>query len=99
MPRRRLLAVTLLGVMMAATACTPDLPEAESPGAVLYRTRCVGCHRLYHPEVMTGDMWAVQLERMQGEFTRRGMAPLSSADLDTLLGYLRAHSRGSSGTK
>lgn len=99
MTRRTILAVTLLGATMMVSACAPDLPEPDSPGAVLYRTRCVGCHRLYHPEVMTADMWTVQVERMQREFTRRGMAPLSPAEVDTLLGYLRAHSLGSSGSK
>jgi hypothetical protein len=97
MTRRAIPAATLLGVTMMVSACAPDLPEPESPGAVLYSTRCGGCHRLYHPGVMTADMWAEQVERMQREFPRRGMAPLSPAEVGTVLGYLQAHSLGTSG--
>jgi hypothetical protein len=43
---------------------------------------------------MTADMWAVQVERMQREFSRRGMSPLSPEELDRLLSYLRQHSLG-----
>jgi hypothetical protein len=89
---------TLLVVAVVAATiligCGPELPEPESPGAVLYRARCSGCHRLYSPGSMTADMWAVQVERMQREFERRGMAPLSSEELDRLLSYLRQHSLG-----
>jgi hypothetical protein len=74
-----------------ALGCQTELPEPTSPGAALYRTRCQGCHRLYQPSTMTAAMWRVQVERMQREFARRGMAELSADEMARLLAYLGAH--------
>jgi len=41
---------------------------------------------------MTAAMWRVQVDRMQGEFARRGMAQLSADEMELLLAYLDAHS-------
>ena len=61
--RSRAAGVGLL-IMTVGGGCQAELPELESAGAVLYRTRCRGCHRLYHPGTMTADMWQFQIERM-----------------------------------
>jgi hypothetical protein len=92
--------VAALGLALAATValgCQTELPEATSPGATLYRTRCQGCHRLYQPGLMTAAMWRVQVERMQREFARRGMAQLSGSEIELLLAYLDAHSSDAAG--
>jgi hypothetical protein len=78
-------------LILALGGCNPPLPEAESPGAQLYASRCSGCHRLYAPATMTGEMWKFQVERMQGELVRRGLQPLSPGERDTLLAYLQRH--------
>lgn len=89
MSRRHGAAVVALALAaITALGCQTELPEPTSPGATLYRTRCQGCHRLYHPGTMTAAMWRVQVERMQGEFARRGMAQLSPGELELVLGYL-----------
>jgi len=84
-----------LGLALAAAVtlgCQTELPEPTSAGATLYRTRCQGCHRLFQPGVMTAAMWRVQVERMQRELERRGMAQLSADEVKRLLAYLDAHS-------
>jgi hypothetical protein len=93
---RRLLQVSLLGVtVVSSTACNAKLPEPNSPGAKLYAERCSsGCHRLFAPGSLTYEMWKLQVERMQGEFVRRGLPPLSAEERGVLLDYLKRHSSG-----
>jgi mono/diheme cytochrome c family protein len=91
-----LLAAGLLLLAATVSGCAPDLPEPESPGARLYAGRCGGCHRLYAPSVMTAAMWRVMVERMQAEFGRRGLAPLSAAESAEILAYLDRHAQGAS---
>ncbi len=78
-------------LLVLGAACAPALPDPESPGAELYRTRCGGCHRLYAPATLTAAMWEMQLERMDREMARRGVRPLDTAERDTVLRYLQAH--------
>jgi hypothetical protein len=87
------LAVPLGVVLMPLLlGCTTPLPEPDSAAARLYASRCGGCHRLYAPGSMKPEMWKVQVDRMQGEMLRRGIAPLTATERDTLLEYLRRHS-------
>ena len=86
---RRLILV--LTALLGATACSPSLPEPESAGAVLYAHRCTGCHRLYAPGTMKYEMWKMYVERMQGEFVRRGLPPLTESERTTLLDYLKRY--------
>ncbi len=43
--------------VLCLTKCGEPLPDAESAGARLYQGRCSGCHRLYHPRLLTIGMW------------------------------------------
>ena len=83
--------VTCIGLLFG-NACSPKLPEPESEGAMLYASRCSGCHRLYAPASMKYEMWKMDVERMQGELVRRGLPPLSDAERTTVLDYLRRNS-------
>jgi hypothetical protein len=87
----------LLALGLCAASCDAQLPDAESPGARLYATRCTGCHRLYAPAVLSAEMWKVTVARMQGELARRGLPPLTAAEQATLLDYLDRHSTGREG--
>jgi len=40
---------------------------------------------------MTFEMWKLQVARMQGEFSRRGLPWLTPAEEHALLDYLAAH--------
>lgn len=81
-----------LPILLALLGCDARLPEPDSPGARLYAQRCNGCHRLYAPGSMKAAMWEVTLQRMQGEMARRGVAPLTTSDYETLHAYLERHS-------
>ena len=94
-PRWRASAGLLLAAL--AAGCDARLPDPQSPGAQLYAARCTGCHRLYAPGVMTGEMWKITVTRMQGELARRGLPTLSADDQARLLDYLDRHSTGQEG--
>jgi cytochrome c5 len=90
-------------VVVAASAlvagCTHALPDADSPGAQLYATRCGTCHALHEPRALTSAMWEVQVNRMRETMRRRGVRPLTDEEQTLVLGYLQAHAtdaRGSS---
>lgn len=90
-PRVTRLMLALMA-LPCLSACTVDLPEPQSEGALLYARRCDTCHRLYAPGSMKYEMWALQVERMQGEMVRRGIAPLTDQEHTVLLSYLKRHS-------
>ena len=86
------LVVLVLPLMLGGAGCSPDLPEPESQAAQLYTRRCSGCHRLYHPKLLTADMWAFMLARMDEEFQRLGRPLLQGQERKTVLDYLQRHS-------
>lgn len=82
----------ILGLLCASlTACETTLPEPDSEGARLYHQRCSGCHRLYHPGLLTPEMWQFMLARMDTEFLRLGRPPLSELEKEKILAYLSTH--------
>jgi hypothetical protein len=80
-----------VALVVLAAACSPGLPDADTPGARVLQARCGGCHRLYPPASMTAEMWKFQVARMRGEFSRRGMPWLTPEEERVLLDYLLAH--------
>ena len=89
--RLRILVIGLLCTSL--TACETALPEPDSAGARLYRQRCSGCHRLYHPGLLTPEMWQFMLARMDTEFVRLGRPPLSETERRIIFDYLNAHAQ------
>jgi len=81
--------LVLLAVVMGA--CGPALPEPESTGALVLRTRCAACHRLYAPGALTAEMWRVQVARMRPRFAERGMPWLTPGEEQALVDYLTRH--------
>ena len=84
-------ALALLGAALAAACGGPALPDPDAPGAVVLRERCGGCHRLYAPGTLTLEMWKIQVERIRGEFARRGLPWLAPDEERALMGYLAGH--------
>jgi hypothetical protein len=84
--------IALLAVVLGVVGCGGvALPDPDSRGAVVLRTRCDTCHRVYAPGSMTLEMWKLQVARMRGEFARRGMPWLAPDDEQALMDYLAAH--------
>jgi cytochrome c5 len=90
--------VVAVGVLAAVVGCAQGLPDAESPGAQLYATRCGTCHALHEPRALTAAMWDVQVERMRETMRRRGAKPLTPDEEAVLLGYLHAHATDAGGS-
>jgi diheme cytochrome c len=90
LPRGALKPLWVL-LALGAAACSPELPDADTPGAMVMRQRCASCHPLYAPRTMTLDMWKVKVEAMRPRFAERGMAWLTPAEERALLDYLAAH--------
>ena len=86
-------AAVLLFALFAA-ACSSTLPEEQDPGAVVLRTRCGGCHRVFGPGTMTLETWKFQIGRMRQEFARRNIPWLTSDEEAALLAYLGRHAGG-----
>lgn len=83
----------LAWAVFSTLACNAKLPEPDSPAAKLYASRCNGCHRVYAPASLTYEMWKYQVERMQGEIVRHGLAPLSSQERGLVLAYLKRYAQ------
>lgn len=81
-------------VVSAGPGCGPELPEAESVAAQVYVQRCSGCHRVYHPGLLTVQMWDFMLTRMDDELRRLGRPPLQGQERETVRAYLHKHSGG-----
>lgn len=91
--RRRVTSALLAGLMaVGAAACSPKLPEPDSPAAQLYAQRCDTCHRVFAPSTLKYEMWKIQVDRMQGEMARRGLPPLTPQERTMLLDYLKRNS-------
>ncbi len=82
----------VVAAAVCVTGCGAKLPEPESAGAKLYAARCNTCHRVFAPGSLKFAMWKVQVERMQGELVRHGLAPLTLDERNVLLDYLKRHS-------
>jgi mono/diheme cytochrome c family protein len=97
----QLLRISLAFLLLATAGCaiqtgdsnaTP-IPDAESPAARLYAGRCGGCHAVPHPARLTYPGWVQLLPLMERRMAERGMPPLSEAERNQILAYLKAHAR------
>lgn len=77
----------LLSVLLAS-GCSRPLPEPESEAAKFYDMRCAGCHRTYHPGIMTKTMWRFQVDRMDQKYRESGMPVPTAEEKKKILDYL-----------
>ncbi|HXW84905.1 MAG TPA: hypothetical protein VEJ86_10905 [Candidatus Binataceae bacterium] len=84
----RLAALLALTVLLLASCKPRPLPDADSPAAQLYKSRCGACHAAYNPRGMTAAMWQVQVDMMEGKMRDAGMAPLTEGERQMILDYL-----------
>jgi cytochrome c5 len=94
---RRARRLLVFGSMAVAAGCARTLPDADSPGAQIYQTRCGTCHPLHEPRSLTAAMWEIQVQKMRETMRRRGARPLTEDEEAVLLSYLRAHATDAGG--
>lgn len=59
----------------------------------LYAMRCGACHLAPDPLMKTDEQWAFLIGRMQTKTATAGLIPMSDAEADTVLHFLRTHAR------
>ncbi len=79
--------LAILSVLLAG-GCSRPLPEPESEAARFYDMRCAGCHRTYHPGIMTKAMWRFQVDRMDQKYRESGMVVPTAEEKEKILDYL-----------
>jgi mono/diheme cytochrome c family protein len=81
-------ALAFLSIL--TSGCKPaQLPDATSPGAQLYISRCGNCHAPYNPHEMTASMWDTQVTMMEVKIQAAGQAPLTPDERASILDYLK----------
>ena len=75
--------------LFCSTICNASLPEAASPGAQLYVSKCGNCHVPYNPHEMTASMWDTQVTMMEVKIQAAGMPPLTSDERESIVEYLK----------
>jgi mono/diheme cytochrome c family protein len=82
----------LLGAAVLLASCqSGKIPDESSYAAQLYLNRCGQCHQPYNPNLMTPAMWAIKVDLMQERMKQTGLAPLTSAERETILEYLTSN--------
>lgn len=86
--QRSAVAIALIGVLVSG--CKPaKLPDAGSPAAQLYVSKCGNCHAAYNPHEMTAAMWETQVPMMEVKMQSAGMPTLTSDEREAILEYLK----------
>ena len=65
------------------------LPDASSPGAQVYVSKCSNCHAPYNPHELTAAMWKTQVTMMEVKMQAAGMPALTSDERASILEYLK----------
>jgi hypothetical protein len=97
----RVFRISLVCLLLATAGCTMQtgkpgetpIPDAGSPAARLYVRRCGPCHAVPHPARLAYPGWVQMLSLMERRMAESGMRPLSDAERNEILGYLKAHAR------
>ena len=89
-PASRFQRAAIALAFVLASACKPaSLPDATSPGAQVYASKCGNCHVPYNPHEMTASMWDTQVTMMEVKIQAAGMPPLTSEERESILEYLK----------
>ena len=83
-------AITLALFSILVAGCKrASLPDAASPAAQLYVSRCGNCHVPYNPHEMTAAMWDTQVTMMEVKMQAAGLPPLTSDERQSIVEYLK----------
>ena len=83
-------AIALVFFTILVAGCKrASLPDAASPSAQLYVSRCGNCHVPYNPHEMTAAMWDTQVSMMESKIQAAGMPALTSDERESIVEYLK----------
>ena len=83
-------AIFLILVAIVVSGCkTASLPDAATPEAQLYVSKCGNCHTPYNPHELTAAMWDTQVTMMEVKIQSAGLPPLTPDDRASILEYLK----------
>ncbi len=88
----------LLGILLmtgaAGTLLAADggLSEQQLQGKALFEARCVACHQLPEPDMLTPSKWQRLLELMQKRMQQAGMPALDEEEFIQVHAYLSSQS-------
>jgi hypothetical protein len=85
---RAAVALTFLAALVSGCKRSP-LPDAASPEAQLYVSKCGNCHTPYNPHELTAEMWDTQVTMMELKMQSAGLPPLTPDDRASILEYLK----------
>lgn len=84
-----IICIMLFGCMGRPT----PIPDMGSDEAGLYSSRCGACHSVPHPKRHTARQWEHIIGVMEKELSHRNMPALTAEEKETILDYLKRHSR------
>lgn len=90
-----ILVVTVSSCGNNQTGQPKNYPDAGTPQANLYVTKCGQCHAAPLPDAHTATIWPSVLERMQMRMQTKSVPPLSRHEMSIILGYLQQHAKSS----
>jgi len=70
-----------------------DYPEHESEAAVLYISKCSGCHAAPLPKIHEADQWPGIVRRMEMRMANKAIPAPSASDTAVIVEYLQAHAK------
>ncbi|WP_455223177.1 hypothetical protein, partial [Kaarinaea lacus] len=66
-----------------------DYPEHESEAAILYVSKCSGCHAAPLPKIHEADQWPGIVRRMDMRMANKAIQPPSAEDTAVIISYLQ----------
>jgi hypothetical protein len=84
--------ITWVGACGQGTKSQPvTYPDAGSPEAALYVSKCSVCHTAPRPNQHKKTIWPGVLNRMQMRMQSKAIAPMTKGEMQTILEYLQRH--------
>lgn len=84
----------LIALFCFACAGKPTpIPDIDSAEAKLFAKKCGECHSVPHPMRHTASQWEHMISVMEKQMEHEKMHPLTKDEKETILGYLKKHSR------
>jgi hypothetical protein len=94
LPERFLKPLPVFTALLIGACAQPmNVPDAKSPGAEAFVSRCSTCHSLPAPQRHSAQEWEHMVGVMEKRMRERKVPPLTQDERKLILGYLTEHSR------